>query len=747
MKSESQTARWVTYREGAFHIDHRPVFLRAAEYQYYRDRTENWSKRIQQIRDAGVNAITFYVPWRHHMPDARMERPDFSGMERKNRDLPLFIGMLDDAGVMAIAKPGPFVHSELNIGGLPDWVSPSYAPDIQPMLRWDGTPLTWEYDRTILPAPYAEPFLSHSLNWLREVAEVLRPFQTPQGPLVAIQVNDETLYCASNSPPWMMGYEKSTLEAYQHQHPHAPVDRWLAHGAPSRSVQWTDLAGDKNKEERENRIAWAHYQAWIRSDTYRLYRTALQLDLPFLSNYAGITPPIEENVPQRDTVTLHESTSPFASLSSRYADWWFAHNPIEQGSDGSHYGFISWLGVTPYNIADPRTVDVHHPVVPNDVFSRYINTATRGRGVNMEENWGFATLYHPFSRHPFVPIFQTLVSIAGGATGYVTFCAVSHNYWDETLDRTTKLQHPHFPSAAPIGPDGEERPMYAAMNELNQWLARHGDDLVSFSRHEDLCCAVYQRYSALTSWCDQWREDDTPPFQGHLGLETLSNCAQEVGYVPSWIGLDGRESIDPQNHRHMVMVMWRSMDIHTQRLLATYVEQGGQLFYLGTLPAEDWSGAPCTILRDMCARFPARVYALPPQVTDPATPPDEVSRYLRMAGLVPRVSLEAGTRAFLFENHQGEEFLFFFSYDGSRNHTIRTEQATLSIAAGGKCCGILMMKKSAVQGWYIKGINEVENTSAEVRITISGNEHVFHGDCSSVSESGIPRPLTGLHAK
>ena len=39
---------------------------------------------------------------------------------------------------------------------------------------------------------------------------------------------------------------------------------------------------------------------------------------------------------------------------------------------------ISWLGVASYD---------------RGVFDRYINTARRARGINMEENWGFGTLY------------------------------------------------------------------------------------------------------------------------------------------------------------------------------------------------------------------------------------------------------------------------------------------------------------------------------------------------------------------
>ncbi len=752
MKTGEQHRWEVSYREGSFHRGNSPVFLRAAEYQYYRDRAENWQERIRQIQESDANAITFYIPWRHHMPDPSVDRPDFSGDQKKNRDLPRFIHLIEDAGLLAIAKPGPFVHSELNIGGLPDWVSPSGGAETgEAMQRWDGSPLIWEYDRSILPAPYAEPFLDHARRWLAAVAEVLRPFTAPRGPLVAIQINDETLYCASNAPPWMMGYESSTLNRYRGETGEPLIDRWLAGGAPQTALSWDFPDEAPDREELENRIAWGRYQGWIRGDTYRLYREALGLELPYLSNYAGMTPPIEENVPQRDAVTLHETTSPFAPLAPRYADWWIAHNPIEVDREIYHYGFISWLGVTPYNISDPRTVDANHPVVPNTVFSRYINTATRGRGINMEENWGFATLYHPYSQYPFVPIFQTLVSIAGGATGFVVFCAVSHDYWDETLDSTTKKQHPHFPSAAPIGPDGELREMYHSMRHLNRWFAEHGDSLVGSLRQEDLCFGVYQRYSAIASWCERWPAMDIPPLQGHLGLETLSNSAQEVGYVPAWIGLDGQQRIDPVVHPRLVVILWRMMDPTVQRLLSSYVDEGGQLYWIGEIPGQDWDGRPCTILNDCISRNGARATRLTRMVTDPDATPQEVAAELIRAGLPARYPVEPGGRILTFQGTTNdgspEQFIFFFTYDQHTDHRFLIGETTISVDAGGKCCGVLRLESGVLVDWYIKGTNEVENTSAVVTVGSAGLTRTFAGDCWSTAEAGNLSPVLGLHTE
>lgn len=728
----------VRYAAGTFIIDGNPKFIRGAEYQYYRDLPEHWAERLNQIVNAGVNTITCYIPWRHHaVASTTTNDPsfDFTGSSAPARDLLGFLKLVADSRAWAIVKPGPFVHSELNIGGLPDAVSPGYNPDIEPMQKWDGTSLIWEYDNSILPAPFDPKFESAANVWLAAVGEVIRPFVYPDGPIIGIQVNDETLYCLSNAPPWTAGYETSSRQCHV-----APPPLQLPKNPPR-----TPLSGPITLTEAQPLISWGRYQSWIRTETYRRYRDALNVDLPYLSNHAGVTPPIEENVPDRDALTFHGPDNLFEPLNRRYAEWWFAHNPIEADREIYHYGFISWLGVTPYNISDPKTVDITNPVVPNTVFSRYINTATRSRGVNMEENWGFATLYHPYSRAPFVPVFQSLVSIAGGATGYVVFCAVSHIHWDTSLDRITKLQNDAFPSDAPIGPDGQLTPMYTAMNQLNRWLTTNGDDLTQARRHHDISFAVYPQYAAVSSWIDTWPEDHPNPFQGTDGLEELSNALQEYGYVPAWTGMEGLvdptdptdpagsvgsdNPISPETHPALAVKLWHWMDRSTQKSLAHYTTSGGTLYYLGVLPDRDWDDTPCTVLIDTQKNFPDQFVPLPPTV-------EEILAVLRRYNVTPRATVTPGSRAFVFDIAENQAnlssakdtIIFFFGYDGSTQQTISVDTTKIEITAGGKVCGALRIQGDTITSSYIKGVNEVEDSVATVHVTTGENRVTYRGD-------------------
>ena len=55
------------YKNCRFTKDGEPLFVIASDYQYYRDRREVWEDRLTKLKGLGVNVITFYTPWRHHL--------------------------------------------------------------------------------------------------------------------------------------------------------------------------------------------------------------------------------------------------------------------------------------------------------------------------------------------------------------------------------------------------------------------------------------------------------------------------------------------------------------------------------------------------------------------------------------------------------------------------------------------------------------------------------------------------------
>jgi beta-galactosidase len=359
MKSEKM--KKYSYRDGRFWQDDRPFFLIASDYQFYRDRRSNWEDRLRKLIAAGVNCITFYIPWRHHLCQENGSTTyDFTGRTKDSRDVVGFMQLVESLGLLMIAKPGPFVHSELNVGGLPDLVSPSFNSEMPPVRRHHGEPVIWCYDATQLPAPFHPEFDALVKDWLQRVHEILVPHVNPQGALIAIQLNDETVYCTSNDPPWSNGYEPSGMrffhkllaERYQNIQQYNEL-----HGTDYTSFQFVagpkPLAAPPTQEKQVNAsrsllsfVDWAEYQWRYRRDTYVRYEEYLDIDLPYLTNYAGITPPISENIPDLQEQADEQIPPDYTQL---YPEWWFAMNRIEDDLDRYEYGMISWLGVAAYD--------------------------------------------------------------------------------------------------------------------------------------------------------------------------------------------------------------------------------------------------------------------------------------------------------------------------------------------------------------------------------------------------------------
>lgn len=691
----------VAYREGRFFVDGRPLLVIGAEVQYYRLRRESWRERLEQLRDARVNTITFYVPWRHHLLPETTEPPlryDFDGRTRPRRDLRGFLALCEELGFWMIAKPGPFVHSELAIGGLPDLACPDHDPRIEPVRRHDGSPLRWTYDGSSLPSPEDPRFDALARDWLEAAGRILAPHAAPRGRLIGVQLNDETLYCSSNAPPWELGYEIRPGPT--------PEDE---------PTSARDLAAY---------VEWADFQWRLRRDSYARYAAYLGLDLPRLTNFAGITPPIEENVPGAEPGAQDLPSPEHARL---HPEWWLAHNRIDADRDVYHYGCISWLGVAAYGIEKPHDLRRPTGAARFEVFARYVDTTRRRRGPNLEENWGFARLYHPWSAHPIVPVFQTLASLAGGCTGYVAFCPIRHDEWDDDLDPVTRKLTPTFPAAAGILPDGRTTPLHDAMVLLNAWLAAEGETLLRTEPHRQVCWLAYPPYAAISSWLPGERAAGRPtPRCGTDGFVPFSRRAQAHGYAHGLLELDAAPLEELLAWPVCAMRLGFFMDHASQERLLAYARGGGKLLLAGPVPERDLHGAPCNVLRDALA--------------GPTTPlghglvrhePDaeffargDMVEALEELGLHPSARAHPDLRALV---HQGgpDRFVWFFCFSSEPRSDAWVELADgrLELVVGPRSCGVVHLRDGRIASGLLKGRNEVEHVTAEVEARF-GEDHI-----------------------
>uniref|UniRef100_A0A8D1VU75 Galactosidase beta 1 like 2 n=1 Tax=Sus scrofa TaxID=9823 RepID=A0A8D1VU75_PIG len=125
-----------------------------------------------------------YVPWNLHEPERG--KFDFSG----NLDMEAFILLAAEVGLWVILRPGPYICSEIDLGGLPSWL----LQDSSMKLRTTYEGFTKAVDL----------YFDHLM------ARVVPLQYKNGGPIIAVQVENE--YGSYNKDPAYMPYIKKALE-------------------------------------------------------------------------------------------------------------------------------------------------------------------------------------------------------------------------------------------------------------------------------------------------------------------------------------------------------------------------------------------------------------------------------------------------------------------------------------------------------------------------------------------------------
>ena len=148
-----------------FLLDGKPFVITSGEMHYPRVPQPYWRDRMRKMRALGLNTLCTYVFWNLHEPEPG--KFDFIG----NLDVAEYIRAAQGEGLWVILRPGPYVCSEWDFGGLPSWLLS--APDLKV--------------RTTDPR-----FLEAAAKYMKRVGEQLAPLQiTRGGPLIMVQVENE----------------------------------------------------------------------------------------------------------------------------------------------------------------------------------------------------------------------------------------------------------------------------------------------------------------------------------------------------------------------------------------------------------------------------------------------------------------------------------------------------------------------------------------------------------------------------
>jgi len=151
---------------------------------YWRVEPARWAACLRAMHELGLTIVETYVPWRVHEPAAGKHAWD------RERDLARFLEAAHAAGLAVVLRPGPHVNAELTSFGMPDHV---LADPACQALGAHGAPVWMPSPPRAWPIPsYASAVFRERVHaWFAAVAAVVRPYLAPEGPVVAIGVDNE----------------------------------------------------------------------------------------------------------------------------------------------------------------------------------------------------------------------------------------------------------------------------------------------------------------------------------------------------------------------------------------------------------------------------------------------------------------------------------------------------------------------------------------------------------------------------
>jgi len=173
--------------QGRFMLDGKPFRVISGEMHYTRVPREYWHDRLKMAKAMGLNTITTYVFWNAH--EATPGHYDFSGQN----DVAEFIREAQQEGLYVILRPGPYVCSEWELGGLPAW-----------LLKDPDTKV-----RTTDPK-----FMQPAQRWLHRLGQELAPLQlTHGGNIIAVQVENEYGSFGKDNSPYLQQIRRDIVDS------------------------------------------------------------------------------------------------------------------------------------------------------------------------------------------------------------------------------------------------------------------------------------------------------------------------------------------------------------------------------------------------------------------------------------------------------------------------------------------------------------------------------------------------------
>jgi beta-galactosidase len=538
-------------QDGQFCLDGSPLLIQAGEFHYFRTPKDQWRHRLNLLKEAGMNTLAVYIPWRWHQLEEGVS--DFDGHSHPMRDLESFLDLAAEMGLYIIARPGPYIMAETINEGIPDWVFQKY-PRVA-FISQDGI------SQNVVA--YMQPdFLACVRGWYKAIFEVLAPRQiTLSGKIIMVQLDNEMGMIAwvrnimDTNPDTMTRFADHLKKVYGER---------LSERYPARALPEFLREGIANPAE--------PYAANIVEDYRRFYRDYLAEYGQFLWSEAkanGLEVPPIVNIQgfANGGKTFPIGISQLIGVME-----------LE--------GMVSATDVYPAFIGEGNH---HQLVLVNEITKALQNPQQALFSVEFQAggNNDFSG-----SQSSFYDL-HTRLCISNGmrAINHYLFCDGEN---DPLLSPVKRHDWGH-----PVRKDGTLRKHYARYGRLARVLAAYGEDLVM---------AQPQTVTSIGFFLDHFMTEVNNKFsqeaanilthQREVILFDLIARGLALTHRPFEAVELERADLDSRKTPLLWVMMEKQCNAAVQKKLVDYVEGGGKLVLIGRMCCEDFHHQECTLLQD-----------------------------------------------------------------------------------------------------------------------------------------------------
>lgn len=559
-------------KENNFYLNGQKVFLNSGEIHYFRISRDLWDTHLNAAKEAGLMAVSTYVPWAWHEPEEGIF--DFDGASCPERDLKHWLQLCQAHGLYCILKPGPFILAETRGAGLPDWFLDQYADEVK-MHNRKGEPVLSDGVSLFHPV-----YLEKVTLWYDQIMPLIRDHEISNGgPVIMMQICNEIGVFS-----WL---------AHQADYHEEVKRRFIAFlnnkfndideinklwGADYRNFEEVELPPDgsrpyASKGDRSRDYEWHSF--------WRIYYGDYLRMLAGIARDRGVTVPFYHNLPG----WIYGHAYEFPVNITMYEDLYGGKSEIIFGID--HIPEFSSYR----NMHDDRIInDITDAMQGNKpLFAAEFQCGSRE--------------YHVVTNPREMELFYK-ASIANGLAGW-NYYMFSQGRNQDRRGYSGKI----FYWFTPLTPEGEPNSLFPLVKRMSKIVKTSESLILDAKRRAEICVLFYPPYYATELERPEEGASElqfTPAaIRRPAYFDGLLKALQVLNIDYDMADLTTASAYSLGNYKQVWAFCTDEMNARDQQTLVNYTMAGGKLVIFPHLPDREMSQKPSTLIRDSIPVIPS----------------------------------------------------------------------------------------------------------------------------------------------